>query len=222
MHEAFWRDRWARGQIGFHESAPNAFLEAYVDRLIAALPGSGRRVLVPLAGKSADLELLAKRGFSVTGVELVEDAAAAFFRERGDTPVRERLYGYDALRVGAVRIAVGDFFRLEVPPEERFDAAYDRAALIAVRPEDRPRYVATCRAALAPRTPTLLVTLSHDGDQTVGPPFSVRAAEVEALYGKSGVELLNQKDLTDAEPRFRERGATEVLEQAFLVVPRSG
>jgi hypothetical protein len=36
------------------------------------------------------------------------------------------------------------------------------------------------------------------------------------------VELLNQKDLTDAEPRFRERGATEVLEQAFLVVPRSG
>ncbi len=222
MHEAFWRERWARGLIGFHEGEPNAFLKAHVNRLLAAAPDGGRHVLVPLAGKSADLELLARHGCSVTGVELVEEAADAFFRERNITPTRERFHEFDALQAADVRIAVGDFFALELPPEDRFDAAYDRAALIALSPEDRPRYVATCKRALRPRAPTLLVTLFHDGDQTVGPPFSVDQDQVRALYEGADIELLDERDLTVAEPRFRERGGTRVLEQAFLIVtPRT-
>jgi thiopurine S-methyltransferase len=61
-------------------------------------------------------------------------------------------------------------------------AIYDRAALIALPKEMRSKYVDHLQKVLSPAVNILLVTLEFD--QETGPPFSVSADEVEALFGE--------------------------------------
>ena len=71
-----WLTRWEEGRIGWHEAEGNSALRKFWPRLPA-----GSRVLVPLCGKSSDLLFLAREGCDVTGVELSDIAAKAFFEE---------------------------------------------------------------------------------------------------------------------------------------------
>jgi thiopurine S-methyltransferase len=215
MDEDLWRKRWAEGRIGFHEPSPNPFLRAYATRLFGA-GSAAPRVLVPLSGKSTDLAFLAELGCSVTGIELVREAVTAFFEEQALVPTASTWHGFESLCAGSVRLAVGDFFELALPESERFDAAYDRAALIALRPEERRRYVTTLMAALKPGARILLVTFAYDAPPA-GPPYSVSEEDVRELYASCGIERLATEDLTATEARFVERGATFVLEQVFAI-----
>mgnify|MGYP001582329041 FL=1 len=52
MDSQFWRERWARNQIGFHLPEVNPYLQRHWPRLALA---QGAKVLVPLCGKSLDL-----------------------------------------------------------------------------------------------------------------------------------------------------------------------
>jgi len=221
MQEPYWRERWETGRTGFHEPEPNAELRAHVARLRDGASTAEPRVLVPLCGKSTDLAFLVGSGFAVTGVEFVEQAAEAFFQERALTPTREPWHGFAALSANSVRIAVGDFFTLSLPPNERFDAAYDRAALIAVRPDERERYVSTCLEALRPGARILLVSLYLDGGAPTGPPFSISEDEIRALFHRESVERIDEKDITASEAHLRERGAAKVLEEVWLVSKRA-
>ena len=207
MDREFWHQRWRTGQIGFHEGRPNAQLVRHLERLGAP---EGRSVLVPLCGKAIDLAYLAGAGFDVEGVELDEGAARAFFVEQGLDASEEP----SALSAERVRIHVGDLF--EVPARGVYDAAYDRAALIAMRPSDRERYVARVRALLADGAPTLLVTLVHDAEPS-GPPFSTPPEVVRALYGEDAPELLDDVDVSADFDPIRARGASSVREQVWLL-----
>ena len=146
MDHDFWLERWRTGQIGFHLPATNPRLLAHWPRIEAEQP---RRVLVPLCGKSNDLAWLAARSgpngkpVEVVGVELSREAAVAFFAEHGLTPSIERRGPFECFSHANLTIAVGDFFA--ATPESllgTFDAAYDRAALIALPPSMRAEYVA--------------------------------------------------------------------------------
>src|SRR5450830_150029 len=83
MDSQFWRERWARNQIGFHLPEVNPYLQRHWPLLALA---QGAKVLVPLCGKSLDLVWLASQGHRVLGVELSEQAVDAFFSEQGLTP----------------------------------------------------------------------------------------------------------------------------------------
>lgn len=80
MNEAFWHERWARNEIGFHLGEVNPYLLRHWPSL--ALP-NGARVLVPLCGKSLDMAWLVEQGFTVVGVELSEKAVRAFLTSNG-------------------------------------------------------------------------------------------------------------------------------------------
>ena len=69
-----WLERWQEGRIGWHEPEGNRSLQKY-------WRASGCRVLVPLCGKARDVLWLEERGNAVTGVELSDIAAQAFFVE---------------------------------------------------------------------------------------------------------------------------------------------
>jgi len=56
MQADFWHQRWANNQIGFHQSRANPYLQRYWQQL-NIVPGT--RVLVPLCGKSLDMNWLA-------------------------------------------------------------------------------------------------------------------------------------------------------------------
>jgi len=207
MEPGFWHHRWAEGKIGFHEGQPNARLVKYGARL-----GAGRRVLVPLCGKAIDLAYLAEQGHAVIGVELVEQAAQEFFA--GTSPTITRHAEHVEYAAGGVSIFVGDIFTTTAALLGPLDALYDRAALIALPPELRPRYAAHVRALIAPGSPGLLITLEYPQAAMDGPPFSVGAPEVHALY--AGVTIAQLDESPGQNQRMKDLGI-EATERCFAL-----
>jgi thiopurine S-methyltransferase len=173
-----WAARWREGRTSFHEGRPNDLLV----RAAARLDGC-RRVLVPLCGKAEDLAFLAARGHDVVGIELVDQAAQAFFAEHDLAPSVARRGPYTAYHVdpvapggGAITLLVGDFF--------------------ALTPELRPRYVVLLRTLLPAGAPALVITVEYDQAALTGPPFAVLEPELRALYEGASVEFLEQRIYT--------------------------
>lgn len=187
MEADFWKQAWAEGRTRFHEGVANEFLVAHGARLTG-------RVLVPLCGKAEDLAYLASLGREVIGVELVEDAIAAFFSEHGIVPnvdepwsdCTHRKYSY-----GAITLIAGDWFTVTRDIVGTVDSVYDRAALVAMPPEKRIAYIAKVRELATAGTNGLLVSLAYDQARFDGPPFSVDDTEVKAHYTKA--ELLVER-----------------------------
>lgn len=211
----FWYDRWKREQTGFHEAKPNELLVAHLGELEGAEQRK-LRILVPLAGKADDMRFLAERGHEVVGVEFVIHALDAFFSAQGvDLWQHKHQIGkHEAFTANGVTMICEDFFKLT--PEElgHFDAIYDRAALVALEPSTRVRYVQTCRALLKPGGRTLLVGLAYDQSKAPGPPWSVDRATVESLYGSARVLSTHA---VPAPGRLGAAGLQTIEETAYLL-----
>lgn len=181
MQESFWQERWAAGQTGFHEEAPNAFLT----RHFAALALEARsHVFVPLCGKSVDLDWLLAQGHRVTGIEFSRSAVDAVFERMNMVPDVTEVRGLTRLRGEGITLWQGDFFALNVGDLDHVDAVYDRAALVALPAETRPEYAAHLRRITA-NAPQILIAFDYDQTQTDGPPFSVPEPEIQARYAAS-------------------------------------
>ncbi|MCE2563189.1 thiopurine S-methyltransferase [Komagataeibacter sp. FNDCF1] len=181
MHDTFWHTRWQRNEIGFHELQPNALLVRHFPAL--CLP-RGARVFVPLCGKSLDIHWLLAQGCQVVGCELSPIAVEQLFAELDLKPhvvTEGRMQRHEA---GGLCVFVGDIFDLHPSETGSVDAVYDRAAMIALPAPVRAAYAAHL-AALTHVAPQLLVCVEYDQSCRAGPPFSVDAAEVRQLYGKS-------------------------------------
>ena len=211
MDPSYWLERWERGRVGFHLAEANPRLVEHYRAL-----GDAIRVLVPLCGKSADLEWLVVRGFEVVGIELSELAAQAFFSERGLTPERREQGPFVAYQHGNVTILVGDFFAANAEELGAFDGVYDRAAMIALPPELRARYCVHLQTLLTPKAKLLLVTLHFDAP--AGPPFSVTPEDVASAYaGAKKITQLASVDAKSDTPGAIERGATFVHENVHAI-----
>jgi len=204
-----WLARWENNQTGWHQADGNSALRKYWPRIAA-----GSRVLVPLCGKSLDLLWLAEQGYKVTGVELSELAARAFFQAAGlDFEVKET---GDHVRFHCTRAAItivcGDYFKFTDRP---FDALYDRASLVALPAQKRKDYVRHTQSLLKPDAAQLLITLEYDQSKTSGPPFSVSAREVTSYWAKLK-RVASKNDIENAPPRFRNDGIEELIETAWV------
>ena len=204
MDTNFWLERWRAGQTGFHQNRTTPLLPKYWPDLHIP-PGS--RVLVPLCGKSLDMIWLASQGYHVLGVELAELAIEQFMAENHLQPTtRESALGRHYLARN-IEIICGDIFDLDATTLAECAGAYDRAALIALPPDMRTRYVAHVYGQLAADYRGLLLTLDYPQEQMAGPPFSVDEAEVKTLYAKhSHATLIDRRDTLAKEPRFAEKG----------------
>lgn len=208
MEHPFWRERWQAGQIGFHEGRPNQYLAAHASRL-----PPGGRVLMPLCGKAVDLAHLAGAGHTVVGVELVEDAVAAFFAEQGLSPTRTPVGDAAVYQAGPITVIAGDWFATTAAQLGAIDAVYDRAALIALPPPMRARYVAHLRT-VAPTAPVLLVTVDYPQEAMAGPPFAVGDAEVRTLHAGRAIAILD--DQPGELPRLAGTGAV-IRERCYWI-----
>lgn len=213
MNPDFWHQRWQQDRIGFHQQAVTPLLLKHWPSLELA---AGSRVFVPLAGKSRDMAWLAAQGHRVLGVELSQAAVDAFFAEHGLQPQRhDSRYGthYTA---GGVELICGDAFALDEAALADCTAVFDRAALIALPPSMRQRYVGELYARLPPGCRGLLITLEYPQAEKAGPPFSVPEAEVRALYARDWqVITLERRDILASQPRFVEEGVTALETAAY-------
>jgi thiopurine S-methyltransferase len=217
MEAEFWKQRWRDGQIGFHQERVTPLLEKHWDAL--ELP-KGSTVLVPMAGKSLDMEWLAARGHRVVGVELSDLAVRQFFAERTLQPnTREDRNGvHDS--APSITLICADAFALDDALLQTFDAVYDRAALIALPPTMRQRYATELYARLPSGCHGLLITLEYPQHEKAGPPFSVDEAHVHALFDRDwNIELLERRDILAEQPGFVAEGVT-ALRTAVYVLER--
>jgi thiopurine S-methyltransferase len=212
MDLAFWQERWDSGQIGFHEGKPNELLVKH-----AALLEGRKRVLVPLAGKAQDMLFLASRGHHVVGVELIELACQQFFSENGLPPRVEERDRFKAYTAGDIELLCGDIFDATPARVGTFDAVYDRAALVALDPTTRARYVETLHALLVRGGRVLTVTFSYDQQRVEGPPWSIDAATLRSLFAERfSIDVLDERDAA-VNPRMKEAGVEHVREGIAVI-----
>jgi thiopurine S-methyltransferase len=216
-HDSYelWAKRWREGQTGWNEGRPNDLLAAHVAR-IETETKRRLRIFVPLAGKAFDLRWLAERGHEVVGIEIVWDAVKAFFDDQGVVPETKEIGGKPALVANGVTLVCGDIFDASPDDLGRFDVVYDRAALVALEPSTRARYVATCRALLAEGGVTFLVSFAYDQSKAPGPPWSLDDAAVRELYTGRSIEVLATRSVPISK-RLSEGGVAALEETAYLI-----
>ncbi|MFC5437191.1 thiopurine S-methyltransferase [Rhodanobacter umsongensis] len=218
MDPDFWHQRWREGRIGFHQDRPTPLLlECWPELAL----GPGSQVFVPLAGKSLDLVWLAAQGHRVLGVELSPLAVAQFFAEHGLAPrVHESRYGRH-YRAGDIELICGDVFGLDADVLAGCAAVYDRAALIALPPPKRRRYVRELHAQLPAGCRGVLITLEYPPHEKQGPPFAVPEAEVRDLYGRDWqVQALVRRDILAQQPGFIAEGVSALQTVAYRLSKR--
>ena len=201
-----WLERWQIGRTGWHEPEGNRNLQQHWTH-------SGRRVLVPLCGKTPDLLWLEARGNAVVGVELSEIAVLGFFEDNkldyeavdGDLP------GWRAVDRD-VTLYCGDFFAFR---SESFDAHYDRGALVALAPDLRARYARHVASLLSDDAQQFVVTLEYDQAVCDGPPFAM--TEDEVLGHWPGLRRhATVDDTANAPPKFLEAGLQRMHEVVWM------
>lgn len=205
MNEA-WLERWQIGRTGWHEPGGNSNLRRYWQL-------SGKRVLVPLCGKTPDLLWLEEQGNEVVGVELAEIAVLDFFTENelDFERIDGELPGYRATERN-VTLYCGDYFAFSDSP---FDAHYDRGALVALAPELRPRYARHTASLLSADAQQFVITVEYDQSVCDGPPYSIEPAELQShwpgLRRHASIE-----DIANAPPKFLEKGLGEMQEVVWV------
>jgi len=178
MDEYFWQQRWEKNEIAFHEAQANRHLVKYFSDLSLE---KGSRVFLPLCGKTLDIPWLLNQGYRVAGAELSKIAIAQLFKELGVNPEISELDKIARYSAKNIDIFVGNIFDLSAPVLGPVDAIYDRAALVALPQNMRPRYAAHL-AELSHKAPQLLICYEYDQNLMSGPPFSIGSVEVHQLY----------------------------------------
>jgi len=219
----YWRKRWREGRIGFHQDEVDRHLVRFGPSVLGLSNSSlteqcgvsTPRILVPLCGKSLDLLWLRDHGAQVTGVEIAPEACAAFLAEnRLPESPNDVVGGFRRFTSPGLELLEGDLFDL---PAMRFDRVWDRAALIAIPPDQRQRYAKHLTDRLCCGGSILLVTIEYDRSEMQGPPHSVTEEEIQHLYPNADIERLNEEELPESAERFSIRWLIERVHRVQII-----
>lgn len=216
MEKSFWINAWRDGQTGFHQGAVHADLLSFGDQWLGEQP---RIVLVPLCGQSVDLLWLRDRGHEVYGVELAQQAVEGFFKQHNLAASRTTLGASTAWQAEGMTVLEGDIFQLDPDLLPKFDRVWDRAALVALAPEQREPYAAMLNRLCASGAQMLLNTFAYDQSMHAGPPHSVPESLVRNLFSDHQIELLREEEAI-SRMRGRAEGLTSWLVQTLRVTLR--
>lgn len=178
MDQNFWLKKWQTNDINFHASETNPALVKYFRQLSL---DEGRRVFVPLCGKTLDIRWLLSRGYRVAGAELIETAIEQLFTELGAVPDISAVGQIKHYKAPNIDIFVGNIFELSKDRLGPVNAVYDRAALVALPEAVRAKYTSHLMD-ITDKAPQLLLSFEYDQSAMEGPPFSVSNDEVKNHY----------------------------------------
>jgi thiopurine S-methyltransferase len=153
----------------------------------------------------------------VVGVELSEKAIKAYFDQCGKDVTITCKGPFDIWKSENIIIYKGDYFDLKPDHLKGVKAVFDRAALIALKPEMRKQYVQHCLDIGLKGAQVLLITLEYDQTLKNGPPFSVVDDEVNELYQAGSVALLQESDVLDENQNFKNSGHPYLIERVYQI-----
>ncbi len=218
MEKDFWLEKWRQGEIGFHQSEVNHYLQAYWQKLGV---GAGATVFVPMSGKTLDMLWLRNQGYEVIAVEISERACRAFFEENRLSYTETPTPHFVKFRTDGITLFCGDFFQLTSDDVKGVEAVFDRAAMVALPASLRGDYIQHLGKILPAQAALLLVTMTYQQAQMDGPPFSVPHDEVVASYAQGyRISVLLRQDILALNPRFRDKGLSELIEAVYLIQPQ--
>lgn len=174
----FWHEKWSKKEIGFHQSDFHSLLKEYSHLFFDDY--AQKKILVPLCGKSLDMLYLLKKGASVFGVELSEIACREFFEENQIAYEVKRVGQHQLFLAQDIQILCGDILTFDFEGYS-FDGVYDRAALIALEPTLRQKYLKLMIDLDISKY--FLITLEFD-NSIIGPPFSISKKMVESYFDR--------------------------------------
>ena len=213
MNKEFWLKKWQQGAIDFHKAQPHQLLVEHFSKLKLA---QGDTVLLPLCGKTKDMQWLTAQGMQVLGVELSHIAVQTFFDELNITPnitTEQHFIKYD---YGNITILVGDVFNLQVHHTQQVKAIYDRAALVALPATTRQEYARHLNI-LCSHGKLLLICFDYEQAAMQGPPFSTPDININQ-YFSSTFEL----SMLESQQLLKGFNGVPVLEKIWLGVPNNG
>lgn len=191
MEAQFWVESWQMGgtKTSFHRRDIHPYLLKHFPP--AAL--QGKRILVPLCGKTVDMAYFRQYADAVIGVELVEEAVRQFFTEQ--------MLSYQQVgnRFSTERLTIicGDFFSLTRADIGHIDLVYDRASLVALPLPMRMQYINQINELLPVGSQQFINTLEY-APLLSEPPFSVTPEEVMNYYGTNHtIQHLEAPDLPE-------------------------
>jgi len=216
MEHKFWHNKWDINQIGFHLDYVHPLLKRNLELFqLGCSLETPQKVFVPLCGKTLDIGYLLSLNYSVVAVELSEIAVKAVFEALKLQPSVSEWAGGKLYQAQNLQVFAGDFFALTKADLGDIALVYDRAALIALPETMRLEYASTL-AKITQFAPQLLITLDYDQTVAGGPPFAVSTHEVESLYGGIyPIQLLEEADIIEEEPRFKAKGLTSFYQRAY-------
>ena len=207
-----WLEKWRVAQIGFHKDEVHTDLLRWSRRLLDSGP---HRVLVPLCGKTLDLDWLVRQGHEVIGIELSPLAAEAVFEESGRPFSMRRRDGLDFYESTGLTILCGDIFRVQRTHVGEPDRVWDRAAMVALPPAVRTAYTEKIRELAAPGR-LLLNAFEYDQSLRDGPPYSIPQRHVREVY--PDLEVLRVEDEVDSiRQAWRDLGITSWITTTYLI-----
>jgi SAM-dependent methyltransferase len=177
-----WQAAWRSGNTPWDAGASPPALRRLLE---SGLVPAGR-VLVPGCGTGYDLATLAREDREVVGIDLSEDARAAFSSAHHDLP-------------GTVLYEVADFFSYR--SARGFDFVWDYTFFCALDPEQRTVWGLTMKRLVKPSglLATLLFPFEDPISDRQGPPWPINTSIVRGVV-EEHFEQLEAIDVEHTHP----------------------
>lgn len=222
----FWNERWITGKTAFHQSDIHFSLTEFGKDLFDEKIHNS--ILVPLCGKSKDMNYLLSLGLKVFGIEFSSIAIENFFLESNIDYKVEILSNFEKLYIASnIVIYQGDLFKAKNFSVvnaylEKVIYCYDRASMVAFDKNERIHYAKFLNDL--PNLKNILLPLFDYGprinekkDVEVGPPYLVSEFELNQLYSSHfDIKFLKEKNLKVRESLALE-GVTFEKELVYLL-----
>jgi thiopurine S-methyltransferase len=214
MNNQLWKAKWQRNDIAFHQHSINPLLQQFLPTLGLS---AGDYLLVPLCGKSVDMNWLSKSGFHVIGVELSKIAIQAYFDALKVKPETRRQGSFTRWSYEHIEIWCGDIFDLTRTDMSKVKLLYDNASLTAFPADVRTRYVRHFSDKLPQDCQILLIT-DETPDELQFNSVKTIDSEVSALFSRDyQIELLHGKNCIKKDPENPHAPEQPMEEKVYLI-----
>lgn len=218
MELSYWQSRWRNDNTGWHMDEVFPLLKEFWHHLQLK---EGATVLVPLCGKTFDIEWLVGQGYSVIGVDISDKAIHTLKQNHGKPFQKSRKGDLVRYKSTTLELWCGDFLKIQkswLPP---VDAIYDKAALIALPADMRRRYVQVIKQLSTSQTQLFLNCFEYNQAEMNGPPFAVFLEELQKRYSSQfNINLVYTHSLMKELTGFQRRGLQSYLtEKIYHLTP---
>ena len=203
-----WEQDWTTDNPEFHSDEVNAMLIKHFGEFTRGR--NKLRILVPLCGKSLDMNWLADQGHTVVGVELIGKAIEAFFHENKLThhtksiPLSSEIQG-TVFKANEKDITLLECSIFDVTAEvvgSQFDCIWDRGSMTAIKMMKEGRlkqYTEIMLDCLKRDGRYLLEVFAPESPEVFPKSFKfVSAKDVQELFGeRCTVQYLGKEKMAD-------------------------